>query len=101
VDVADLFRRTGRYVDRILHGAKSADLPVQLPTKFELIVNVKIAKALGLDIPAAILLRADHVIDEERSSKVFPLCALDDARPEALKLLCATNGSNATHPRRP
>jgi putative ABC transport system substrate-binding protein len=47
VDVADLFRRTGRYVDRILHGAKPADLPVQLPTKFELIVNVKTAKALG------------------------------------------------------
>jgi putative ABC transport system substrate-binding protein len=63
VDLADQFRRTGQYVDRILRGAKPADLPVQLPTKFELIVNVKTAKALGLDVPAAILLRADRVIE--------------------------------------
>ncbi len=63
VDLADLFRRTGQYVDRILRGAKPADLPVQMPTKFELIVNVKTARALGLDVPAAILLRADRVIE--------------------------------------
>ena len=63
VDLADQFRRTGQYVDRILRGAKPADLPVQLPTKFELIVNVRTAKALGLYVPAAILLRADRVIE--------------------------------------
>jgi len=62
-DVVDIFRRAATYVDRILRGEKPGDLPVQLPTKFEMIVNSKTAKALGLAIPPSILLRADEVIE--------------------------------------
>jgi putative ABC transport system substrate-binding protein len=63
IDVLDLFRRAATYVDRILRGAKPADLPVQFPTKFEMVVNLKTAKALGLAVPPSILLRADEVIE--------------------------------------
>jgi putative tryptophan/tyrosine transport system substrate-binding protein len=62
-DLEDIVRRAAPYVDRILHGANPADLPVQVPTKFELAVNVKTAKALGFEVPASILVSADEVIE--------------------------------------
>ena len=63
VDRVDTFRRAATYVDRILRGAKAGDLPVQFPTKFEMIVNLKTAKTLGHAVPQSILLRADEVIE--------------------------------------
>ena len=63
VDQVDIWRRAATYVDRILRGAKPADLPVQFPTKFEMVVNRKTANALGLEVPPSIMLRATEVIE--------------------------------------
>jgi putative ABC transport system substrate-binding protein len=62
-NVLDLFRRAGELVDKVLRGVKPADIPVEQPTKFDLVINLTTAKALGLEIPSSVLARADEVIE--------------------------------------
>ena len=63
VDLPNVFRQTAVYADRILKGAKPADLPISLPTKFELVINLATAKTLGIDVPMSLMVRADEMLD--------------------------------------
>ena len=99
-DLVDINRRAATYVDRILRGAKPAELPVQLPTKYEMVVNLKTAKSLGLTMPQSILLRAAETCDEVAApnhsitSSARSKIDCGTARPSALAVLRLTTISN-------